>query len=270
MNFESIKNYAGKGLLLASQIALAGCVAHCPPVRENPMPDNVPEGSYVLKTLHRTYYKLDVNRNSIPFIRDGQRFYEVDECETIEHRIVTPEKTMLIVMDPWSDVGNDLLNKHCEKVYYGKILPLVHKCIELGLPVTVLTNAKDPDGYGYDIYSELKDLKADGKIDIVYHQDTNTQAFADALKAKGIDTLMYCGFCTNMCIIGRPLGIIAMNLAQNAGFRMLFASDAAAAIEYGKSWETQDIHNWVTFALSQWAVELVEVKDMLELGTAKK
>ena len=263
MEFSKIGGY-GSGLFLVSQLALAGC-SSLPPVKEHPAPENVPQGSYVVKTLHRTYYKLDQNRNTPSYIKDGKKFYEVEQAEIIEHRVLNPEKTMLIVMDPWEDVGSDLLNNHCGKVFHGKMLPLVNKCIELGIPVTVLTNAKDAQGYGYDIYRELAELGDQGKLEVVFHGQVDAAGFTKKLKSRGIDTLVYCGFCTNMCLIGRPLGMIGMNLVPGGGFRLFFVPDSSGAIEFGPTWESQEIHNWVSFALSQWLVELIYTDDILKL-----
>ena len=67
---------------------------------------------------------------------------------------------------------------------------------------------------------------------------------------------------TNMCVIGRPLGIIRM---VHEGFRIFFVPDAAAAIEHKETWETQDLHKAVTMVLSQWAAELIDVDDVLKL-----
>ena len=165
-------------------------------------------------------------------------------------------------MEPWNEVGDERLNTNSSKVFYAKLLPLAKKMIELGFPAIVLTNAKDKDGYGYDIFPELKEMASEGKLKILYHSEHKPEAFAADLKAKGITTLVYCGFNTNMCVIGRPLGIIRM---VHEGFRIFFVPDAAAAIEHKETWENQDLHKAVTMVLSQWAAELIDVDDVLKL-----
>ena len=77
-----------------------------------------------------------------------------------------------------------------------------------------------------------------------------------------IANLVYCGFNTNMCVIGRPLGIIRM---VHEGFRIFFVPDAAAAIEHKETWEDQGLHKAVTMVLSQWAAELIDVDDVLKI-----
>ena len=217
---------------------------------------------YDIPTLHRTYFKLDENRHLFPYIKDGNRFYEVEEAVHHPVRQFDTTKTLLIIMDPWNEVGDERLNTNSRNIFYGKLLPLAKKMTELGFPAIVLTNAKDKDGYGYDIFPELKELAAQGKLEILYHQEHKPEAFAADLKARGIANLVYCGFNTNMCVIGRPLGIIRM---VHEGFRIFFVPDAAAAIEHKETWEDQGLHKAVTMVLSQWAAELIDVDDVLKI-----
>ncbi|ACO74626.1 hypothetical protein LHK_01640 [Laribacter hongkongensis HLHK9] len=77
-----------------------------------------------------------------------------------------------------------------------------------------------------------------------------------------IDTLIYSGFASNMCVIGRELGMIRM---QSKGFRLFFVPEASAAVEFGESWDTGEIHKSTTLLISHWIGELISLKDFLLL-----
>lgn len=52
------------------------------------------------------------------------------------------------------------------------------------------------------------------------------------LKEKGIDTLLYAGFATNMCVIDRPVGIINMS---RLGYEIILVKDCTTAVETPES-----------------------------------
>lgn len=58
----------------------------------------------------------------------------------------------------------------------------------------------------------------------------------ELLKARGILHLVYAGFATNWCVIGRDYGIIAMN---GRGYNIVLARDATAGVEFHDSVEAE-------------------------------
>ena len=78
-----------------------------------------------------------------------------------------------------------------------------------------------------------------------------------------IDTLIYSGFASNMCVIGRDLGMIPM---QIKGFRLFFVPEASAAVEFQDSWKNNALHESTTLMISQWVGELINLNDFLSLS----
>lgn len=220
-----------------------------------------------LKTLSRSYFARDQKGMLIPETRDGRRYYKVDEGTYRFSRSIDIARTALVVMDPWEDSGSQFLNDHFEGVLKANLLPLIKKSLSLGMPVIVLTNAPSMDvDYGSAVHPEIQKLAQDDNVAIVYHQNADTEGFVRWLSSMSIDTLIYSGFASNMCVIGRPLGMIPM---QGKGFRFFFVPEASAAIEFKNTWESGVIHEATTSLISQWVGELISLNDFLSISDAK-
>jgi nicotinamidase-related amidase len=132
------------------------------------------------------------------------------------------------------------------------------------MPVIVLTN--DPNrndkGYASKIFPELEKMATEGSLQILFHQDYDEKLFAKYLRIKGVNTLIYSGFSSNMCVIGRDTGMIPM---KTNGFKLYFIPKASAAIEFKDSWETGSVHKNTTSIISQGIAELIELDDFLKL-----
>ncbi len=58
---------------------------------------------------------------------------------------------------------------------------------------------------------------------------TSTQQWDDWLRQLGIDTLIYVGFCTNLCILDAPGGMRQM---APLGYRCIILREATLAVEF--------------------------------------
>ena len=146
-------------------------------------------------------------------------------------------------------------------------MPLVKKALERGHPIIVLTNNPDVVEYNTEIHPGLAALAAKGKANILYHQDLDDDAFAEHLRSKGIDSLIYTGFASNMCVIGRQMGMIPM---VHHGFRLFFVPQASAAVEWSPdTWESQSTHQAATKIISQWIAEIIDYDEFTQT-TAEK
>lgn len=139
----------------------------------------------------------------------------------------------------------------------------MEKALELGIKVLVLTN--DPANvprYNSEVFPELERLAQKKKLEIRYHEGLTVDFFSELLRAENIDTLICVGFSSNMCVIGRPLGIIPM---CSKGFRMFFIPEASSAIEFQETWETGELHKYTTIIISQFAAEIIQFDDFMKL-----
>jgi len=224
--------------------------------------------SYLIKTKMKSYFALDLDGQLIPEVRDGKRYFKKDEKEYTFDRTLFINKSALIVIDPWLDSGDEDLNAYYKPLLSNKVIPLVSKAILLGFPVYVLTNdpKKNYADYGSEIPRELVSLANQEKIKVLYHQDFDEKSFADFLHARSIDMLIYSGFASNMCIIGRSMGMIPM---KSKGFRLFFIPEASAAVEFSNTWKTSEIHQATTLLISQWVAELIEFKHFMQIVLTK-
>jgi nicotinamidase-related amidase len=220
-----------------------------------------------LNTLSRSFFARDEKGMLVPETRDGRRYYKVDEGTYRFSRSIDIGRTALLVMDPWEDSGSEFLNAHFDPVLKKSLLPLIEKSLSLGMPVVVLTNAPSMGvDYGSSVHPEIEKLAQDDNVAIIYHQNTDRTEFVRWLQGMSIDTLIYSGFASNMCVIGRPLGMIPM---QGMGFRLFFVPEASAAVEFENTWEFGRIHEATTFLISQWVGELISLNDFLSIPDTK-
>lgn len=236
-----------------------------------PISVNNPEENYVyrMNTQLRSFFLRDEKGGLVPIQIDGKRYFKPGEDIYNNNREIEKNRTALIVMDPWEDSGSDFLNKHFAPVYYASVLPLVNKAVELNLPIIILTNdpSKTNVDYGSRVYPELRLLTEQGKAKILFHQDYNGDSFAKYLNENGINTLIYSGFASNMCVIGRPMGMIPM---QTHGFKLYFVPEASAGVEFQDSWDTGAVHEATTKIISQWVGELIDLKEFMSLTPGTK
>jgi len=219
---------------------------------------------FQIETTTRSFFARDETGRLIPEKRNRKNYYQVGENVYNFPRSFNTNKTALIVMDPWEDSGASFLNDSYEPVIKRKLIPLINKSINLGIPVIVLTNSPlESADYGNKVAPEIESLAKQGKLQIVYHQSTDSKRFSEWLRGMGIDTLIYSGFASNMCVIGRDLGMIPM---QIKGFRLFFVPEASAAVEFKDSWENGALHEATTLLISQWVGELIKLNDFLSVA----
>lgn len=221
------------------------------------------EKTYEIETTSRSYFKRDVSGALVPDIGKRLGYYKVREGIYSFKRSISNTKSALIVMDPWADNGSNFLNSYYENTFQTSLLPLIKKAIALGIPVLILTNSPDiDDAYSAKVHPELEKLATQGVVNIIFHQSTNSDLFSQWLRGMSIDTLIYSGFASNMCLIGRDLGMIPM---QIKGFRLFFVPEASAAVEFAESWNDGQIHKSTTIIISQWVGEIIRLKDFTSL-----
>lgn len=213
--------------------------------------------AYTVKSYRQSYFALDedgglVEQNGLP-IR-AEKVYQFQ-------RKIDPATTAIVVMDPWVDMASDHLNQYYGRIAESHVVPLVNKGLERGHRVIVLTNDPAVVKYNTKIHPRLAALVADGKATLLYHQDLDDDQFAAYLHKAGVKTLIYAGFASNMCVIGRRMGMIPM---VQQGFKTYFVPEASAAVEREGTWETGSVHRETTDLISQWIAEIVRYDDFMQ------
>jgi nicotinamidase-related amidase len=220
-------------------------------------PYNSADKIYTVKTTRRSYFALDADgqlklKNSLPY--RSERIYHF-------RRTIKSNRTAVVIMDPWVDMPTAHLNQYTRKVTESRILPLAKKALGLGHPILILTNDRKKSNHSAKIHQALQSLVDDGNAIILFHQDFDDDRFAAYLLARKIESLIYIGFSSNMCVIGRNMGMIPM---KNQGFNIYFMPEASAAIEYAESWHDQSIHKVTTRIISQWIAEIIDYDEFMK------
>jgi hypothetical protein len=261
--------FARRGALVCLGLGLAACLAY-PEGRwslqgliPNAHPalggDAAEPGGIPYKvTTHRySYFKID---GSGAYEMQGGHLFRSEGMYDLE-RTIDPRRVAIIVMDPWIDMETAHLNEHFGSVAARRVVPLVHKGLERGHRVIVLTNDPAAVTYNTKINPELAALAESGKLRVLYHQNLDDDQFAEMLRKEGIDSLLYVGFASNMCVIGRKMGMIPM---VQQGFKTYFVPEASAAVEFAETWETQSVHRETTKIISQWIAEILHYDDFMQ------
>lgn len=217
--------------------------------------------TYTVNTHRQSYFRLDENGGLVE--RDGLPFR--DENIYRFKRTIDPATTAIVVMDPWIDMASKHLNDYFGRIAGSRVVPLVKKGLQRGHRVIVLTN--DPGiRYNTKIHPELAVLVEAGQATLLYHQDLDDDQFAEHLRKDGINALIYTGFASNMCVIGRRMGMIPM---VQQGFKTFFVPEASAAVETEETWETGAVHRETTNIIAQWIAEIVHYEDFMQAEPPK-
>tara|TARA_Y100001968_G_scaffold120974_1_gene110128 strand:- start:170 stop:1018 length:849 start_codon:yes stop_codon:yes gene_type:complete len=215
------------------------------------------KGNYSINTSQLSYFDLNSEGGLVlidekPRLKDDRYKFK---------RVINPSRTAIVVMDPWIDMASAELNDYHGKVSKQKIIPLAEAASQIGHPIIVLTNDCSKVKYNCRILPELEELERQSKAIILHHSDFNGENFDRFLKSKGIDSLVYTGFSSNMCVIGREMGMIRM---KQLNWRIFFIPEASAALERFDTWDTGYIHQATTDIVSQWIAEIVPYSEIME------
>lgn len=213
--------------------------------------------TYEVVSERYSYYLLDgygnkVLYNELPVA--SERMYFISSK-------INPQRTAILVMDPWTDMPTDFLNDYFGQVTASYLLPLIFLARNTGHQIIILTNDPAKHQYGAKINQELLEMIDNNQVHILYHQNYNDSLFSKWLKNHNINTLIYTGYASNMCIIGRQMGMIMMS---HHGFRIFFVPEASAAIETIDSWKDGAIHNAITTIISQGVAKIIHWQDLME------
>lgn len=214
-----------------------------------------------IPTTRSSYFKLD--KNGV-ILLDSDGYPYAGETENYAFiREFSPQNTVFFVVDPWNNMPSHFLNDYYHHIANNIVLPLTKLAAQKQFSIFIFTNRCDvikPKPHSCSIPNEFANLTSKLKnVQLVYWQNVNIDSFVKTLRQTGIKNIIYLGFASNMCIIGRPLGMVRM---KQEGFSLYFVPEASAAIETKESWQTQTIHKNTTLVISQWIAELMKYQDI--------
>ena len=164
-------------------------------------------------------------------------------------------------MDPWVDLPDTWYNNRNRQVMDSLLIPFVDKMNKLKHDIFILTNDPKVVNYSTKVHPTLLKLSEEHEnVEIIYHQQMDDDRFSKMLRVRGINTLIYCGYASNKCVIGRELGMVKMFWK---GFQLYFVPKASAATEIGESWETSSIHEFTTDLISTNFGEIIDYDEIM-------
>lgn len=165
--------------------------------------------------------------------KDGQHISRSLKTSTAE--------TALVLIDVWADHPIKGWQARADENVREKLRPLVDRARESGVLIV-------HSPHGEAIHPLIKPTANDLIID-----DPDEQVHLDEiLKKQGVRHLLYGGYASNMCILGRPTGIFEM---AKRGYEVVFVRDASLAIEAPEFLEEQLTHKVVTYIIeANWGV----------------
>ncbi|MBN2115201.1 MAG: isochorismatase family protein [Anaerolineales bacterium] len=164
-------------------------------------------------------------RNGLPYPDPGTGYYEFE-------RMLNPAKTVIICMDCWRGMLDPELEAEFNDVAVNQIYPLMEAAADQGFTTVFLTNNPAQYSYNFGVNLNLAPIVWYHGGTVLYHQTydmDNGTTFGNWLRARGIDTLIYVGFASNACVLGRREGMFSMQYQ----FSKIYAvPEAMAGVEY--------------------------------------
>ena len=222
------------------------------------------DGTLCYKILAKKYSHWSLDGNGT-VIMETDTTYKVKDGWYGYTREFTGKDTAFIVMDPWIDCSDPVLNDYFGKNCEGFTLPLMQAAAAAGHHIIVMTNDPGKIKFNTRITPGLEDLAAVGRADVIYHQNHTPETFYAYLGQKNITNLIYTGYCSNMCVMFRPMGIVRMKEFENLKF--YFVPQCAMAMEHAETWETRSVHRYTTLNIAQLHAGLLSYEDLMNAFT---
>ena len=200
------------------------------------------------------------------WLEEGKKLLTGDDWYYFEERF-DASKTAFVVMDPWIDWADDYLNEYFGKITKEKTLPLMQAAAKAGHKVIILTGSPKYSTYNTKIDTGLERMVSAKKAVKLYHEDYTKESFKAYLDNLGIETLIYTGYASNLCVLVRELGIVQM---RSMGKRIFFVPECSGAIERADTWDSGLVHEISTLVISQSQARLLDFSAMTEVYNTVK
>lgn len=152
---------------------------------------------------------------------------EMDSTYAYQEQSLDMTRTALVLIDVWESHENDGWLERAKMHCASKIVPLVQLAHETGLKIIHAPHRREI-AHNVDVWENDLHLDRAGI--------RGTDAFDRFLKKHNIDTLIYAGYVSNMCVLHRPIGMIRMRLK---GYRTMLLRDCTIAFELPETLDSE-------------------------------
>lgn len=175
--------------------------------------------------------------------------------------LIPLKQTCLIIIDPWMDLRYPSLNTSFSQITRSRLLPLAYKAYNKDLLIVIFSNSPLNRKTEKTIEPDLKKLVDGHRVYLFYHQTTNSSSFSQFLQQHNIDSLIYAGYASNLCVLNRPVGMVSM---KNQGFKLFFVPEASQAV--GENFEIDnELHKNTTEKIARDLGTIVHWGSIMEL-----
>lgn len=165
----------------------------------------------------------------------GADVYDTEHDTAYSYPTITvdPTKTALVIIDPWAWHPNDGWLARAAQNMTDYLAPLVAACRASGIRVVYAPT-------GRQIASAVAPLAGDLVIDTP-GSNTDDTVLDQALLSWGVDTLLYAGYASNLCVLEKRASARWMKRIR-AGRRYVFVRDASVSMEIPETIGTMALH----------------------------
>ncbi|MBL4889628.1 MAG: isochorismatase family protein [Candidatus Lindowbacteria bacterium] len=195
---------------------------------------------FTATTADGTEFKLEVRRLLVSQFEDtydtegdSRRLKELVELRT--------GRTALLLIDVWAGHPNDGWKERTNQLIDSKIAPLIKTARDNG--ILVIHAPHD---------SEIADAATPVAGEIVMKETLYPEETLELdryLKERGITTVIFAGFASNLCLLNRPVGLINV---RRLGYETILLRDCTIAYETAETLEEE----WTNKVI----IDLVEIQ----------
>lgn len=121
---------------------------------------------------------------------------EMDTVYIYPELIVNPAATALVIIDPWASHPNDGWAARASANLISHLVPLLSACRSAGMRIVFAPT-------GRPIHPAVAPLPNETVI-ATPSSNTDDVALDQALVSWGVDTVLYAGYASNMCVLEKP------------------------------------------------------------------
>lgn len=178
--------------------------------------------------LDENEIELPLRVRTIQYSFDGNQDSERDATDESLVLNLKVSETALVLIDVWAWHPIEGWQERAEVKIRDKLYPLLQEARKAGILVIHASHGNPVHPWATPLEGEM----------VLEDQYDAYQVFEE-LRNRGIKTLIYAGYATNMCVLVRPIGMIQ---AKGQNFNVILVRDATIAVETPESLDGEWAH----------------------------
>ena len=172
--------------------------------------------------------ELLLNVRSIQYSFNDDQDSEKDMTERFEVLERKASEIAFILIDVWAYHPIEGWMERAEVNIQDRLYPLLREARKAGVYIIHAAHG-----------NEIHPLATPQEGEMILDSQYDAYQLFEELRNKGIKTIIYAGYTTNMCVLVRPVGMIG---AKMQGFDVILVRDATIAVETPESFDGEWAH----------------------------